>query len=182
MDNYIEQYGYLAVLIGTMLEGGTLLTMAGFAAHQGYLKLIPWVIMAGFAGNFIDTLIFYYIGRMSGTAFIDKRPQWKPRVEKLLDWLGRYRTWVIVGIRFIPTFRTAGALAIGMGKVPQVQFIFLNAVGAFLWASTIGCVSYLFGHLLELIMGEIRHYELPIFAGIILIGATLFVLFYKRKK
>jgi membrane protein DedA with SNARE-associated domain len=55
MQELLDKYGYFAVMIGTILEGGTLLTMAGFLAHQGYLKLVPWVIAAGFAGNFIDS-------------------------------------------------------------------------------------------------------------------------------
>jgi len=42
MEHYLQQYGYLAVFVGAILEGGTLLTMAGFAAHQGYLKMLPW--------------------------------------------------------------------------------------------------------------------------------------------
>jgi uncharacterized membrane protein len=35
--------------------------MGGFSAHRGYLGLLPWVILAGFVGNFIQnsaSLIF----------------------------------------------------------------------------------------------------------------------------
>ena len=38
LEHYIETYGYLAVMIGTFLEGETILVLAGFAAHQGYLQ------------------------------------------------------------------------------------------------------------------------------------------------
>ena len=151
--------------------------MAGFAAHQGYLKMLPWVIVAGFVGNFVDTLIFYYVGRVSGTAYLDKHANWKPRLEKMHTWLERYRAPMIVGVRFVPTFRTVGAVAIGIAKVPLGQFLFLNAVGALLWSSTVGYAGYLFGHLLKIIMGDIKRFEVPILAGFLLLGILLLVLF-----
>jgi hypothetical protein len=39
MQTVIENYGYAAILIGTFLEGETILVLAGLAAHQGYLTL-----------------------------------------------------------------------------------------------------------------------------------------------
>lgn len=176
MEHYLHQYGYFAVFAGTILEGGTLLTMAGFAAHQGYLKMLPWVILAGFVGNFVDTLIFYYIGRLSGTAYVEKHPTWRPRLETMHSWLERYRSPVIVGVRFVPTLRTVGAVAIGIAKVPLGQFLFLNAVGALLWASTVGYAGYLFGHLLKVIMGDLKQYELPVLSGILILGSLAFLL------
>jgi membrane protein DedA with SNARE-associated domain len=32
----VIDYGYLAVFIGCLLEGETILVLAGFAAHQGH--------------------------------------------------------------------------------------------------------------------------------------------------
>ena len=39
LQSIIENYGYAAILIGTFLEGETILVLAGLAAHQG-LSLI----------------------------------------------------------------------------------------------------------------------------------------------
>ena len=50
IESFIETYGYAAILIGTFLEGETILVLGGFAAHRGYLSL-PWVIVAAFAGT-----------------------------------------------------------------------------------------------------------------------------------
>ena len=46
----IEHYGYLAVFIGTVLEGETVLVMAGYAAHRGYLDLGLVMAVATFGG------------------------------------------------------------------------------------------------------------------------------------
>jgi membrane protein DedA with SNARE-associated domain len=57
----IENYEYAAILIGTFLEGETILVLAGLAAHQGYLVL-TWVILAAFLGSLGGDQLF-----LSGT-------------------------------------------------------------------------------------------------------------------
>jgi membrane protein DedA with SNARE-associated domain len=39
LASLIQEYGYAAVFAGTFIEGETVLIMAGFAAHRGYLVL-----------------------------------------------------------------------------------------------------------------------------------------------
>jgi membrane protein DedA with SNARE-associated domain len=170
MEELITKYGYFAVFIGTLVEGGSLLCMAGFLAHQGYLMFIPWVILAGFCGNFLDTLICYLIGRRGGKAIETKKPGWGARIENLHTWLERYQTLTVIGVRFVPGFRTAGAVAIGIARVPPARFVLLNVLGALLWAITIGISGYLFGHLLQGIMDDIKHLEVPILLGILVAG------------
>lgn len=69
----IIDYGYLALFIGTFLEGETILVIAGFLAHSGYLEL-HWVILSAFLGTFAGDQTFFYLGRFKGIAFLEKRP------------------------------------------------------------------------------------------------------------
>jgi len=39
LQSIIENYGYAVILLGTFLEGETILVLGGVAAHQGYLAL-----------------------------------------------------------------------------------------------------------------------------------------------
>lgn len=43
LEYLIDTYGYPAILIGTFLEGETILVLGGIVAKLGYLKL-PWVM------------------------------------------------------------------------------------------------------------------------------------------
>ena len=45
LELFIYHYGYIAILIGAMVEGEGSLLIGGLAAHAGYLAL-PWVIVA----------------------------------------------------------------------------------------------------------------------------------------
>ena len=58
LQNFIENYGYVTILIGTFLEGETILALAGLAAHQGYL-LLPGVILAAFLGSLCGDQLFF---------------------------------------------------------------------------------------------------------------------------
>ena len=64
---FVAAYGYLAVLLGTLLEGETVLLLAGFAAHQGHLA-IHWVLLIAFIGG---TLGDIEILRPPGDAELD---------------------------------------------------------------------------------------------------------------
>ena len=57
-QSIIENYGYAIIIIGTILEGETILILAGLAAHQGYLALI-WVIFSAFIGSLCGDLLFF---------------------------------------------------------------------------------------------------------------------------
>ena len=59
MEHLIDTYGYWAVLLATFPEGETILVIAGFAAHQGYLTLMP-VILAAFAGSLCGDQLFFF--------------------------------------------------------------------------------------------------------------------------
>ena len=73
-----------------------------------------------------------------------------------------------------------GGVAIGMSEVSAGRFAVLNLIGAVMWAVIIGFLGFLCGHLLELILGEIKHLEVPILIGIAVIGGLL--LFIQRRR
>ena len=178
LESFLAKYGYVAILLGTAFEGETIMIMGGFSAHRGYLKLMPWVVLAGFVGNFIQNQVYFILGRRYGNRMVEKHPDWKPRLQQVNGWLERFRSALIIGVRFVPGFRTIGGVAIGMSDVSTGRFIVLNLIGAVLWALVIGFLGYLCGHVLELILGEIKQLEVPILVGIAVIGGFWF--FFNR--
>ena len=182
LESFLAKYGYIAVLLGTVFEGETIMIMGGFSAHRGYLKLLPWVILAGFVGNFIQNQVYFILGRRYGTRTVEKHPDWKPRLQQVHRWLERFQSALIIGLRFVPGFRAIGGVAIGMSDVPPGRFTVLNLIGAVLWALVIGFLGYLCGHALELIIGEIKHLEVPILVGIAVIGGLWLFFNHRRRR
>lgn len=182
VESFIETYGYLAVLVGTFLEGETILVLGGFAAHRGYLTL-PGVILAAFAGSLCGDQLFFFLGRWHSGKVLARRLAWKARIARAERLLDRHSTILILVFRFLYGLRTVAPFAMGMSPVRTVKFILLNALGAMIWAVTVGTGGYLFGNALEVMIGNIKHYELQAFGAIAVMGAVVWVVyFYRRRK
>jgi len=182
MESWLAQFSYLAIFIGTFLEGETILVLAGFAAHQGYLSL-PGVIVAAFGGSLFGDQLFFYLGRTHSDFLLKHRPKWKPRIERAQSLILKYRAFIIVIFRFLYGLRTITPFALGISQVSTRLFIPLNAIGAALWATAIGFAGYLFGKALETYLGDIKRYELEIFSALIGVGFTVwFVRWFLGKK
>ena len=68
----------------------------------------------------------------------------------------------------------------GMSEVALFQYTVLNAAGALLWAVVIGILGYWCGHVLELMLGELKHLEMPILIAIAALGGLWF--FYRKSR
>jgi membrane protein DedA with SNARE-associated domain len=181
MESFIEQYGYLAVLIGTFLEGETVVILAGFAAHRGYLHL-PLVICAAFAGTLIGDQLFYFLGHKHSQAVLARRPSWVPRIEKARKLVAGHQVLIILGFRFLYGLRTVIPFTLGAAAVPLRVFLPLNILGALIWAMAIGYAGYLFGQTLESLLGRLKHIEVWIMLGIALTGGAFWVVHIWRAR
>lgn len=179
MDSWFEHFGYLAVLVGTFLEGETILVLAGFAAHRGHLELFP-VIGAAFVGTLCGDQLFFYLGRRHSDALLKRRPHWGPRLERAKGLVHSYRVPIILGFRFLYGLRTATPFALGMSRVPLRLFVPLNVLGALVWSVVIGGAGYLFGQALENFLGDLRRYEMLILAGLAAAGGLVWLWQYRR--
>jgi len=181
LQSVIDTYGYLAILVGTFLEGETILVLGGFAAHRGYLHL-PWVVLAAFIGSLMGDQLFFFLGRWHSQTVLAKRPSWRGRVEKAQKLIGRYRIPFILVFRFLYGLRTVAPFVIGTSNVPVPLFVFLNAIGAMVWAIAVGTGGYLFGNALEVFIGDVKHYELQAFGAIAALGAVIWILYITSRR
>ena len=162
VQELISSYGYFAIAIGTFFEGETVLVLGGLAAHQGYLEL-PYVFVYAFLGSLSGDQLYFYIGRIKGKKILEKHSSLKKRSEKVFLLLEKHRTWFILSFRFLYGLRSIAPLLIGLGRVSPGYFLLLNALGALMWTLVIGTLGYLFGQIFELIIDDVRKYELFIF-------------------
>jgi membrane protein DedA with SNARE-associated domain len=172
LETLIQQYGYLAIVVGTLLEGETVVLLGGFAAHRGYLDLAG-VIAAAFAGSLLGDSIYFEIGRRKGMAFLEKRPAWRNSVARVLQMVHKHQTLLIFTFRFLYGIRTVTPFALGASGVSRARFLPLNLVSAALWAGVFGTLGYVLGNTMEAVLGDVRRYERAVFAAIMVAGLAL---------
>ena len=173
-EQLIIDYGYWALLIGTFLEGETILIVAGFLAHQGYLNL-HWVILSAFAGSFASDQTAFFIGRRGGMPLLARRPNWRAKAQKVFDLLHRQQVLIILGFRFVYGIRNVTPFAIGASGLPPRRFCLLNLFGAAIWALSFGFVGYQLGAAFKPLFELAKNYELLILGLVLAVLALLYL-------
>jgi membrane protein DedA with SNARE-associated domain len=179
LESLVSTYGYAAIIVGTFLEGETVLILGAFSAQLGYLSL-EWVILSGFLGGFIGDQLYFYLGHFQGRRVLDKRPRWEDKSARVLHLLERHQTWLILGFRFVYGIRIMTPLLIGTSRVKPLNFLLLNAIGVTVWASLFAYLGYLFGSTLKMIVGDIQHYEVLVFGIIVVAGSLVWLLRFRK--
>ena len=169
LPELIETYGYWVVLGGTLLEGESVLLLAGFAAHRGYLELQN-VIGIAVIGSFLGDQLWFYLGRRHGPALLARYPKYAAPAARAQALLARYHMPLILSVRFLYGLRTVLPFTIGMSAIPALRFQALNFAGAVLWSITISAAGYLFGNAVEYLLGDLRRYEEILLAVLALAG------------
>ena len=175
IESAIHDFGYLAIFVGTFLEGETILVIGGFAAFRGYLEL-PLVILSAFFGSLFGDQLYFFLGRYKGQALLKRFKGWEPRVERFRRLMDRHSTWFILIFRFLYGLRNISPVAIGLSDVSTKKFVILNIISAAIWAVTLGILGFFFGQAAKAVLHNVRRYEMYIIGGILGVASIIFII------
>lgn len=168
----LASYGYPALFIGCVLEGESILILAGLAAHQGLLGF-PAVVFWATAAGWLGDQLLYWTGRRAG----DRAVPWLHRrglaIERVTGLIERYPHLAIFAVRFLYGMRLAGPLLIGASRVSPLRFLLINLLGAFCWALLFASAGYWAGEALERWLGDLKPYRLPILLVVLVLFGGL---------
>ena len=180
--NYLlATYGYLAIFIGCLLEGETILILGGMAAHQHVLKLLPVIAYASLAGMLGDQLLFW-AGRYFGARLMPRLHKQQATIDRVTQLVNQHPTVSIFSVRFLYGMRLVGPMVIGACKVSPLKFTCINLLGAVTWATLFASAGYWAGEFLEGILGDLKPYRLPIVLCVIMLMVALAVIRHYRAK
>ena len=191
MTSFIQQYGYLAVLLiigleslGIPLPGETtLITASLYAGATGNLNIFG-VVAAGCVGAIVGDNIGYLIGHWGGYRILvrfGKYVRLDQAKVKVARYLFKKRGGIVVFFgRFISILRAYAAFLAGVSRMPWRNFLFFNAAGGITWASLYGFSAFFLGneltklgHLLALAFGVV---------GLVgIVGGILFIRSHEKR-
>ncbi len=181
LQDFVSTYGYVALLIGTFLEGETILLVAGFLAQAGTLDL-SLCILTAFVGSLSGDQAAFYIGRWKGKQFIENRPKWKCRVERVHKMLERFHEVLILSFRFFYGLRNLTPFILGTTEISGLKFFVLNAIGAAIWAVAFGFAGYFFGTLVTTVLKDVKQIEQYILIGVVVVLLVLWLVKRRNRK
>jgi membrane protein DedA with SNARE-associated domain len=178
LSELIQQYGYVAVLLGTFVEGESIALLGGFLAHGGYLDL-TLVMLVSFIGSFSGDQTAYWLGKRYGSRWKPKSRVMQRRIELADRLLHRYQIPVLLGFRFVYGVRNATPFVAGsITNIPAWRFVFLNAAGAAIWSVLVPAVGFYFGETADALLGARKIYEKRVVLCLIALGLIVWAVRY----
>lgn len=174
LQQFLQDFGYFALFLGTFFEGETILVLAGFLAFRGYMD-INLVVLTAFFGSYAGDQLWYFMGRRHGRAILARKPRWQAMGDRALDHIRRHPDIWVLSFRFVYGLRTVMPVAIGLSGYPPRRYLLLNGIGAAVWALALGAAAYHFGAILEGMLGNVKKYELWVLGGLLALGGLLWL-------
>jgi membrane protein DedA with SNARE-associated domain len=169
---------------GIPLPGETALIAFGVLASEGHYSIVSVITVAAAGAIIGDNLGYWLLGRLGGRALF-RRWGWLqrysdrilPRAEKLMQ---RHGGKTVFFGRFVAVLRVGAAAVAGLAHMNWWKFLFWNATGGIVWATTVGLAAYYGG---RAVADAIQRYGLYA-AGVIVVGLALgwFVLHRVKKR
>ena len=174
LQQFLQEFGYFALFLGTFFEGETILVLAGFLAFRGYMDL-KLVMIVAFLGSYAGDQLWYFLGRKHGRKLLARKPRWQLMGDKALEHIRKHPDIWVLSFRFVYGLRTVMPVAIGLSGYPPLRYLLLNGIGAAVWAAALGAAAYHFGAVLEGMLGSIKKYELWVLGALLLLGLVLWL-------
>jgi membrane protein DedA with SNARE-associated domain len=171
LEQLVTTYGYPVLFGGAVLEGETVVAIAGYLAHRGYLSL-PFVFAVAAAGACVGDQFYFYLGRRHGMSVLARFPSAQGYVRHATRLIERYQVWAIFFIRFMYGVRTVGPMVFGMSQVSWRLYVMLNLASSLIWASAIAGAGYLFGQVVESFLHDLKRYEWALLLILAAMGAA----------
>lgn len=155
VHRFVEDYGYLAVFLGILLEdfglptpGESLLIGGAVLASRGSLNIF-WLLPIAWLAAVTGDSIGFLIGATGGHKLLVRHGArigvTNERLEKVEEFFARYGDVVVVFARFVVLLRQFNGIVAGSLDMPWPRFFLYNAIGAALWVSCWGGMTYWLG-------------------------------------
>jgi len=153
----LQEYGYWLILGWTLVEGETIVIIAGVAAAAGHMKL--WmIILVAWLGSYCGDQIYFTIGKKFGPALLRKFPWTQGPADHAARLLMKYDIWFILTFRFLYGVRNVTPPALAIAGVSHKRFAILNFFAAGIWAVSFAGAGYLFGQAFKSVLDDAHKY------------------------
>jgi len=164
LSQIIEEYGIYAVFALCTVEGDITLLISGAMAHSSFFGQYSFLklFIAGTLGGMAGDCVGYAVGRIFHQKAKDYRfyQMAQPRIEKLIDKFGGF---AIIISKYIYGIRAAMCVFYGIGKMPFLRFLALDAISCSIWALLLAGTGYFFSGAITSIIGDFKQIGIALF-------------------
>lgn len=164
LEQIIMQYGIYAVFALCTVEGDITLLISGAMAHSNFFGRYSFlkVFIAGTLGGMAGDCVGYGVGRIFHENAKDYRfyQMAQPRIERLIAKFGNF---AIIISKYIYGIRAAMCVFYGIGKMPFLRFLLLDAISCAAWVLILAGTGYFFSGAITSIIGDFEQIGIALF-------------------
>ena len=174
----LSTYGYIILFLYTLGGGMVAIIAAGVLSYAGSMNLTLVIIIATISNALGDTLLFY-LSRYNKKEIMPYFKKQKRNLALAQILFKKHGGKIILFKKYIYGLKTLVPLAIGLTKYSFYKFSIINIISAFIWALSLGLLSYFSGDVLINLFNLAKQNPL-IMPFILLIIIGLIVLYFKQ--
>lgn len=179
LQQLLIDYGLIAVLIGSAIEGDFSLLLAGVVAHLGIFPF-PLAVAAGTAGSLLGDTVWYGFGRLRGPKFREGKLYRRvgPTIDRLARRMG---PWELLASRFVYGTKAASMVFWGLHGLTLPRFLLIDALGCAIGATVFTGLGYLVSGSAMVLLGKVRRVQLWLL-GALVAGAVIVYIIHRTAK
>lgn len=159
MEQFIHDWGYLALFLYSFGGGMLGLAIAGVFASTGELN-ISYVLIIATVSNFIGDQFLFTIARNNKEYAKKMMQKHKRKIALSHLMMRKYGSWAVIFQKYIYGIKTLIPLIIGITKFDSKKFLFLNFLAAIIWGIVVGLGSYFLGNIVLEYIKEFKEYAI----------------------
>ena len=167
MEDFIREWGYIALFLYSFGGGFVGLVIAGVLSYAGDLNIVISIVVAG-VSNFIGDQFLFYMARTNKNYAKDTMKKYGRKVALAHLWMRKYGSTVVFIQKYVYGIKTLIPLAMGLTKYSFQKFTIFNIFATAIWAVVIGYSSYLMGEVILTYAEDYKYYGVAIVFAILL--------------
>lgn len=185
MENFLIQYGLLAVLFCALIENDATFILTGVVIHAGVVDPILGVAY-GIAGALGHDLLWFWLGQSRAESIRGSSVYRRlgPLVERTA---ARFGVWELFFCRFVYGTRNPSLVFWGMQRLPLAKFLSIETLALVVWGSFLTSLGYFLTSLALIIIGKVKSFEhllvgAAMIVAIVIVGLRMFARHELRKR
>ncbi len=168
MEEFIRDWGYIALFLYSFGGGFVGLVFAGVLSYAGDLNIYISILVAG-VSNFLGDQFLFFLARKNKSYAKDMMSKYGRKIALAHLMMRKYGSFVVFIQKYIYGIKTLIPLAMGLTKYSATKFAFFNALATIIWACIVGYLSFTAGEYILSLGDDFKYFGLGIVLVIFLL-------------
>lgn len=192
VQDIVRDVGYPGLFVLIFLESTLVpipselvMPFAGALAAKGDFSL-PIVLVINSVAALLGSGLCYWLGMIGGKPILLRYGKFigvrQKDVQRTETYFARHgRATILIG-RFLPVVRHIISIPAGIARMPLVPFFTQTFIGSTIWGTVLILIGYELGARWDSVAMELKHIDMIVGVGIVLVLLTLGIRFVVRRR